>query len=100
MDSSRRNFLLKVARGAAYAVPVIASMSAPEALLGQPTPSEKMGGMSKGIGNNPDLNASGLEFQTGSGAAEAPWSKPPGGGTKAPWSTSPGTSAVKPPDKR
>lgn len=101
MDSSRREFLLKVARGAAYAAPVIVSMSAPEKLLAQATASQKKGGGSKGKGKNPNLNASGTQFQTGPDAgATAPWSKPPDGGSgapKAPWSTSPGKGPGSPP---
>jgi len=102
MDASRRDFLIKVAKGAAYAAPVITSMSAPEKFLGQtPTTSQKMGGMSKGKGSNPDLNSSGTGFQTGaSDGTTAPWSRPPDGGTpspKAPWSTSSGKGPGGPP---
>ncbi len=51
MDPSRRQFLLKLAKGAAYAAPVVVSMSAPSSLHAQAAVSHKKGGGKMMSGN-------------------------------------------------
>ncbi len=77
VDSSRREFLLKLARGAAYTAPVVVSMATPESLMAQASVSHKKGGGAKGKGKNPNAVT---DFSGGAvpGPA-APWEiAPPG----------------------
>ncbi len=71
MDETRRSFLLKLARGAAYAAPVMATMATPGHLLGQSGVSTK-----KGMGGK-------------KGAAFTAPAAPTGLGTAAPWQVDP-----------
>ena len=48
MDASRREFLMRMARGAAYTAPVIHTLATPEMLLGQHSETSGKGGMGKG----------------------------------------------------
>lgn len=71
-DESRREFLLRLARGAVYAAPVVRTLSAPESVAGQTTPSKKKGWEMSGAASpttSPDLQ--------------------PGFGPQAPWSMNP-----------
>lgn len=49
MDSSRREFLLKIAAGTAYAAPVIRSVAAPEGLSAQANTTTGKGGTGTGM---------------------------------------------------
>ena len=83
MTTTRRDFLLKMAKGAAYAAPVVYTLAAPAALLGQENTTSTKGGM--GMGMTKDLIAApiGPASNTPSPVPPAPWaaspsSKPPG----------------------
>lgn len=82
MDSSRREFLVKLAKGAAYTAPVVVSMAAPESLMAQASVSHKMGGGSKGKGKNPNA----VTDFSGGGAPgpAAPWEVAPPGSSGPP----------------
>lgn len=68
MDQSRREFLLKLAAGSAYAAPLIRSVAAPESLSAQNAPTGKGGGM-----DMPSMTST-TEFQFG---PSAPWTTNP-----------------------
>jgi hypothetical protein len=78
MESSRRAFLLKLARGAAYSAPLVVSMSAPDPLRAQAAVSHKKGGNKMGGDNT----VSGFEVAPAPAPGpQAPWTvEPPGGG--------------------
>jgi len=84
VDSSRREFLLKLAKGAAYTAPVIVSMATPESVLAQSSVSHKKGGGSKGKGKNPNAVT---DFSAGPAASPGP---------SAPWQVAPPGSASPP----
>lgn len=73
MTETRREFLIKIAKGSVYSAPVIRTLSAPERLSAQANPSEKSGGKAGGggfmTGQDPTTN-----FQFG---RSAPWSGNP-----------------------
>ena len=72
MDPSRRQFLVSLARVAAYAAPVVVTLSAPSRLAGGKSASEKGGGKTKSLTADfsTDLNST---------SQPAPWSvSPPG----------------------
>ena len=74
MDPSRRQFLVSLARVAAYAAPVVVTLSAPQGLAAAKSASEKSGGG----GKTKSLTA---DFSTdlNSTSQPAPWSvSPPG----------------------
>ena len=86
MDSSRREFLLKLAKGAAYTAPLVVSMATPESVLAQASVSRKKGGASKGKGKNPNAVTDFSVAPAPSPGPSAPWQvappgtgKPPGG---------------------
>lgn len=76
-EESRREFLLKLAQGAVYAAPVVRTLTAPESVAGQATPSKKkswdMTGALQGPGG-PGANTQ--SPQSGFGPP-APWTKNP-----------------------
>lgn len=84
MDASRRDFLLKLAKGAAYAAPVVASMSAPERLLAQVSPSQKMGGMAMGKGKPNAVSGFTADPTLAPGSKTAPWTVAPPGSSGPP----------------
>ncbi len=82
MDPSRREFLLKLAKNAAYAAPVVVSMSAPSSLLAQAAVSHKKGGDKKGKESNlvGGFEVAPLPGPTAPWAVAPPGSTDPGGG--------------------
>lgn len=73
MDASRREFLIKVAKGTAYTAPLVVTLSVPESLTAQAPASQKM--MMGGMG------MAGAAAPSGSSAPAAgptpPWAAPP-----------------------
>lgn len=69
-DETRREFLLRLARGTVYAAPVVRTLAAPERLAGQANPSQKGMGKMKGLMMAPSSDLS------------------PGFGPSAPWDLS------------
>lgn len=68
----RREFLIRMARGAIYAAPVVHTLAAPDSASGQAPPSQKMQMMNMGMGmNNANVGVLGRT---------APWFRPPPGG--------------------
>jgi hypothetical protein len=91
MGDSRREFLLKMAKGAAYVAPVVVTLSTPDGLLGQgqSTNSQKGGmGKGKGQGINPQIQAPSFTprapWQTAPPGTTPPGTMPPGTGTGPP----------------
>lgn len=70
MDQSRREFLLKVAAGTAYAAPLVRSVAAPEGLSAQHNTTTGKGGQGEMKGQTTTTT----EFQFG---PSAPWSSDP-----------------------
>jgi len=68
-QESRRAFLRKLAKGAAYSAPVVYSMAAPVDLLGQ--------GMSSGKGGGKDMDKNPRSGMTQ--GVPPPGNRPPGG---------------------
>ncbi len=52
-DQTRREFLIKLAKGTAYVTPVVVSMAAPVELIGQQMQPTMPGGMGGGMGSPP-----------------------------------------------
>lgn len=73
MSETRREFLVRVAKGAAYSAPVIRTLTAPEGLRGQANPSQKSGGKAGGKGQG-SLSDPATQFQLG---PSAPWTNNP-----------------------
>lgn len=74
METSRREFLVSLARVAAYAAPVVVTLSAPSRLAGAKSASEKGGGKTKSLTADFSTNLNGTAAST-----PAPWSvSPPG----------------------
>ncbi|HXV85398.1 MAG TPA: hypothetical protein VD793_01810 [Gemmatimonadales bacterium] len=63
-SSDRRSFLKRLAKGAAYATPVIQSFAVPAELVGQGAASQKKPPMARGFAEDP---------------AASPWNAPPPG---------------------
>ncbi|MFP3947791.1 MAG: hypothetical protein ACLFWG_03605 [Longimicrobiales bacterium] len=75
MTETRREFLVKIAKGSVYSAPVIRTLAAPEGLSAQANPSEKSGGKSGGgWGKGQNAPAPTTDFQFG---PSAPWSNDP-----------------------
>lgn len=68
MSETRRDFLIRIAKGSAYAAPFIRTLSAPERLSAQPAPSQKGTGGGTGGGMPTDATT---QFRFG---PSAPWS--------------------------
>lgn len=79
MDHSRRQFLISMARVAAYAAPVVVTLSAPQGLAAGQSASQKTGGGGK-------TKALTTDFSTNlSGASQpAPWAVAPPGSSGFP----------------
>ncbi|NIP60932.1 MAG: hypothetical protein GWM92_20940 [Gemmatimonadetes bacterium] len=75
-QESRREFLLKLAQGAVYAAPVVRTLTAPESVAGQVTPSKKKGWDMTGALQAPTGPSSSQSPQSGFGPP-APWTKNP-----------------------
>jgi len=90
MGDSRREFLLKMAKGTAYVAPVVVTLSTPDGLLGQgqSTNSQK-GGMGKGKGKGQGQGVN-PQIQAPSFTPRAPWQTAP------PGTTPPGTGTGPP----
>lgn len=71
MDQSRREFLLKVAAGGAYAAPLIRSIAAPEGLSAQSNTTTAKGGQGT------EMMASGTSTTEIQFGPSAPWSNDP-----------------------
>lgn len=82
MDDTRREFLIRMARSAAYAAPVVVSLSAPEGLAAQKTASDKGGGGGKTKSTTADFSTN-LDA-TSPTTATAPWAVPPPGSSGPP----------------
>jgi hypothetical protein len=105
MAESRRDFLKRMTRGAAYAAPLMVTLSTPDGLLGQgqSTNSQK-GGMGKGMQNNcppgqANMGACSPVVPQGSGIGDIrsrpgapPTSSSPAPGTGGVWPLGPGGS--------
>lgn len=80
MDDTRREFLIRMARAAAYAAPVVVTLSAPGGLSAQKTASTKGGGVTKNTVTDfsTDLNT------TSPSSATAPWAVAPPGSSGPP----------------
>ncbi len=79
MDASRREFLIKLAKGTVYAAPLVVTLSVPESLTAQAPASQKMGGGSKGKGMGGG----------GAGGAAPSGSSAPATGPTPPWAAPP-----------
>lgn len=84
MSDTRKEFLLKVAKGVAYSAPAIHTLSAPDGLLGQGhDETTTKGGMGvMGDMDDPDGKlVSPTRQELGTPSRPAPWERrPPGGG--------------------
>lgn len=99
MTQSRREFLARMARGAAYAAPVVVTLSTPAGLVGQgQSQNSQKGGMGKG--KDPDWCPPGQAMMGACAPAAqpgiqdaAPLRPPPGSdrepGSVAPWTVRP-----------
>ena len=91
MTDTRRAFLLKMAKGAAYTAPVIVTLAAPDGLLGQgqSTNSQK-GGMGLGMPCPPGQGKMDVcepvapKIELKSELPSAPWKAPPPGSSGPP----------------
>lgn len=73
MTETRREFLIKMAKGSVYSAPVIRTLTAPDGLSAQANPSEKSGGKTGG-GWGQNAPSPSTDFQFG---PSAPWSNDP-----------------------
>lgn len=74
MTETRREFLIKIAKGSVYSAPVIRTLAAPEGLSAQANPSQKSGGKAGGGGYMEGQQNAPTPFQLG---PAAPWSTNP-----------------------
>lgn len=86
LDASRRAFLLRIARAAAYTAPVVVSLAAPAALSAQQTQSQKdAGGGGGGMGGMTKQAISDFSTDLNTQARpRAPWSVAPPGSSGPP----------------
>lgn len=76
-EESRREFLLKLAQGAVYAAPVVRTLTAPESVAGQTTPSKKKGWDMTGALQAPGGTGANTQSPQSGFGPPAPWTKNP-----------------------
>jgi len=79
-SSDRRTFLIRMAKGAMYAAPVVHTLAAPESASGQAPPSQKMAMMNMGGGMGMGMGMGMNNANVGVLGRTAPWFRPPPGG--------------------